>query len=191
MHDARGPEPRGQNVQLNGSPKSILEDFACENGPSSWTEDNVSVFKSDRCVVRRGFVSYNNSPTGVGVMLEGSFDCLVEDVDAIAQGNGAFAAVPVENFGSGGCIFRRCRTRDLYNGVRDGRAAPSSDGLSIYVLVSEGARRHTVVECCHDALANPKNLIWKRSALNPGFSFENRAFTPRDPLRLDFDWPDF
>ena len=78
-----------------------------------------------------------------------------------------------------------------YNGVRDGRAAPSSDGLSVYVLVSEGARRHTVVECCHDALANPKNLIWKKSALNPDFSFENRAFTPRNPLRLDFDWPDF
>lgn len=190
LHDARGPEPRGQNVQFNHSPQSILEDFTCENGPSSWTEDNVSVFRSDHCVVRRGLVSYNNSPTGVGVMLEGSFDCLVEDVDAVAQGNGAFAAVPVDNFGSGGCIFRRCRTRDSYNEVRDGRAAPTSNGLSIYVLISEGARKHTISECCHDALANPRNLIWKQSAVNPDASFANRAFTPRNPLRLDFGWLD-
>jgi len=67
LHDARGPFPRGQNVQLNGSPDSILEDFSAENGPTSWTEDNISVFRSDRCAVRRGLVSYNNSPTGDGV----------------------------------------------------------------------------------------------------------------------------
>lgn len=46
-------------------------------------------FRSDRCVVRRGLVSYNNSPSGDGVMIEGSSDCTVEDVDAVQQGNGA------------------------------------------------------------------------------------------------------
>jgi hypothetical protein len=51
-------------------------------------------------------------------------------IDAEEQGNGAFAAVPVGESGCGGCIFRRCRTRQTYNTSRDGRAAPTSKGLS-------------------------------------------------------------
>src|SRR3712207_8736287 len=47
---------------------------------------NISVFRSDKCIIRRGLASYNNSPTGFAVMVEGSFDCLVEDVDAVQQG---------------------------------------------------------------------------------------------------------
>ena len=168
MHDARGPEPRGQNVQFNRSPNSILEDFSGENGSTSWTEDNVSVFRSDRCVIRRGLVSYNNSPTGDGIMIEGGFDCLVEDVDALQQGNGAFAAVPDGIAGSGGCSFLRCRTARSYNGRRDGREAPSSNGLSIYTKISPGARKHTVTDCHYDALANPKNLIWDVRSINRG-----------------------
>src|SRR5690349_8919347 len=50
LHDVRGPYPRGQNVQLNGCPHSTVEQFSAENGPESWTEDNVSVFRSDGCV---------------------------------------------------------------------------------------------------------------------------------------------
>jgi hypothetical protein len=188
LHDARGPEPRGQNVQFHRSPNSILEDFSAENGPTSWTEDNISVFRSDRCVVRRGLVSYNNSPTGDGVMIEGSFDCLVEEVDVVQQGNGAFAAVPVDAAGSGGCTFRGCRTRDTYNSERDGRAAPSSDGLSFYMLVSAGARKHTIVDCQYAALSNTDNLIWDERAVNNGWSIRPRMFVPRPPLRLAFDW---
>jgi hypothetical protein len=188
LHDARGPMPRGQNVQFHRSPNSMLEDFSAENGPTSWTEDNISVFRSDSCVVRRGLVSYNNSPTGDGVMIEGSFDCLVEDVDAVQQGNGAFAAVPEGAAGSGGCTFRRCRTRDTYNSERDGRAAPSSNGLSFYMLVSAGARKHTIVDCQYDALANPDNLIWDERAVNKSWSIRPRMFVPRPPFRLVFDW---
>ncbi|TIL85946.1 MAG: hemolysin, partial [Mesorhizobium sp.] len=70
LHDARGPFPRGQNVQFNLSPETSLEEFSAENGPTSWTEDNISAFHSDRCTIRRGLVFYNNSPTGAGVMLE-------------------------------------------------------------------------------------------------------------------------
>jgi hypothetical protein len=188
LHDARGPTPRGQNVQFNRSPDSILEDFSAENGPTSWTEDNVSLFRSDRCVVLRGLVSYNNSPTGDGIMIEGSFDCLVEDVDALEQGNGAFAAVPEGDAHSGGCTFLRCRTAQSYNAVRDGREAPSSNGLSIYTSISAGARKHTVTDCHYYALANPKNLIWDLSAVNAGWSFTPRAFAPRTPIRLTFGW---
>ncbi len=188
LHDARGPEPRGQNVQFNRSPNSILEDFSGENGSTSWTEDNVSVFRSDRCIIRRGLVSYNNSPTGDGIMIEGGFDCLVEDVDALQQGNGAFAAVPEGSAGSGGCSFLRCRTARSYNGRRDGREAPSSNGLSIYTKISPGARKHTVTDCHYDALANPKNLIWDVRSINAGWSFTRRAFAPRAPIRLAFNW---
>jgi hypothetical protein len=188
LHDTRGPAPRGQNVQFNRSPNSILEDFSAENGPTSWTEDNVSVFRSDRCIVRRGLLSYNNSPTGDGVMIEGSFDCCVEDIDAIQQGNGAFAAVPVGKAGCGGCTFRRCRTRETYNTNRDNRAAPSSNGLSIYTLISAGAQKHTIIDCHHDALANPNNLIWDGRAVNAGWSFTRQAFAPRIPIRLTFGW---
>ena len=188
LRDARGPYPRGQNVQFNQSPRCILEDFSGENGPTSWTEDNVSVFCSDRCSVRRGLVSYNNSPTGDGVMLEGSFDCVVADVDAVEQGNGAFAAVPAEDAGSGGCIFLRCRTRASYNSPRDGRPAPESNGLSFYMLASPGARKHTIAACHYDQVANRRNLIWDARSVSTDWSLTPLAFVPRDPIRLRFAW---
>ena len=188
LHDARGPMPRGQNVQLNASPNSTVEDFSAENSSYSWTEDNISVFRSDRCVLRRGLVSYNNSPTGDGVMIEGSSDCVTEDVDAVQQGNGAFAAVPQGEAGCGGCAFIRCRTRESYNAPRDGRPAPSSNSLSIYTRISPGARKHTIADCQYDALANPRNLIWDLRAVNPGWSFKHRPFAPRIPIRLAFGW---
>ena len=188
LHDARGPYPRGQNVQFNQSPRCILEDFSGENGPTSWTEDNVSVFCSDGCTVRRGLVSYNNSPTGDGVMLEGSFDCLAHDVDAVQQGNGAFSAVPAEDVGSGGCVFLRCRTRASYDAPRDGRPAPESKGLSFYLKTSPGARKHTLADCHYDHLANRHNLIWDVRSVNKGWSLTPMAFTARDPIRLKFAW---
>lgn len=188
LHDARGPMPRGQNVQFNRSPDSLLEDFSAENSPLSWTEDNISVFRSDRCTVRRGLVSYNNSPTGDGVMIEGSSHCLVEDVDAVQQGNGAFAAVPQGDAECGDCTFRRCRTRDTYNAPRDGRSAPSSNGLSFYTRISAGAQKHTITDCRGDALANPNNLLWDASAVNEGWSIRLQPFAARRPIRLAFDW---
>lgn len=188
LHDARGPYPRGQNVQFNESPRSVLENFSGENGPTSWTEDNVSVFRSDKCRVRRGLVFYNNSPTGDGIMLEGSSDCVVEDVDAVQQGNGAFAAVPVDDIASGGCVFRRCRTRATYNSRRDGRGRPDSNGLSFYMIISDGAPKHSIIDCHYDHLANPYNLIWDARAVNDGWSFTAVGFTPRKPVRLHFSW---
>ena len=188
LHDARGPYPRGQNVQFSQSPFCILEDFSGENGTTSWTEDNVSVFCSNRCTVRRGLVSYNNGPTGDGVMLEGSSDCLVQDVDAVQQGNGAFAAVPMEAVGSGGCVFVRCRTRDSYNAPRDSRPAPESDGLSFYMRTSSGARKHTIIDCHYDHLANRHNLIWDERSVGKGWSLTPVTFRARDPIRLKFAW---
>ncbi|MER9618741.1 right-handed parallel beta-helix repeat-containing protein [Mesorhizobium sp. M0207] len=188
LHDARGPFPRGQNVQFDRSPDTSLEEFSAENGPTSWTEDNISAFHSDRCTIRRGLVFYNNSPTGAGVMLEGSFNCRVDDVDAVQQGNGAFSAVPQGKVGSGGCSFNRCRSRDTYNEPRDGRDAPTSNGLSFHTRISEGAEKHSVRDCCVYALASPRNLIWQRAAVHAGWSIERKPFDPRPPLRLAFNW---
>jgi hypothetical protein len=95
--NARGPFPRGQCVQFDKSPHSVLEDFSCVNDVGrnvSWTEDNISVYQSDNVTVRRGLIDGNNSPSGDGVMVEsgGSTEkgCvirtgLVEDVDAVHQ----------------------------------------------------------------------------------------------------------
>jgi polygalacturonase len=69
LHDARGPELREQNVQFNRCRNSTLEDFSAENGPSSWTEDNVSVFHSDSTSIRQGLVSCNDSPSAVGPLV--------------------------------------------------------------------------------------------------------------------------
>ncbi|SIT53556.1 Hemolysin-type calcium-binding region [Mesorhizobium prunaredense] len=188
LHDARGPFPRGQNVQFNRSPDTSLEEFSAENGPTSWTEDNISAFHSDRCTIRRGLVFYNNSPTGVGIMLEGSLNCRVDDVDAVQQGNGAFSAVPQGKVESGGCSFDRCRSRDTYNEPRDGRDAPTSNGLSFHTRISEGAEKHSVKDCCVYALANADNIIWEATAVQAGWSIARKAFDPRPPLRLAFNW---
>ena len=109
-------------------------------------------------------------------------------MDAEQQGNGAFAAVPVAQVKSGGCVFRRCRTRNSYNNIRDGRAAPSSKGLSIYTRISLGAPKHTITECQFDAVANPRNLIWDVAAVNPGWSFVRQPFVARAPIRLALGW---
>ncbi|MGH7095278.1 MAG: hypothetical protein ACREFB_17325 [Stellaceae bacterium] len=171
-------------MQFNRSPHSLLEKFSAENTDVSWTEDNISIFHSDYCIIRKGLVSYNNSPTGDGVMLEGSSYCLVEDVDAVQQGNGAFAAVPQGASRSAGCTFRRCSTRDSYNTQRDGRPAPSSGGLSFYVRTIAGDDKHSIVDCRYENLAAPRNLIWDLRSVNAGWSFNRAVFAPRRPIRL-------
>jgi hypothetical protein len=122
-YDFRGPSPRGQLVQFNQSPSSLLEDFYCLNGATSWPEDVVSVYDSDGTTVRRGVVDGCNSPSGVGVMLEVSANCVVEDVDAFRMGNGCFSAYS----GANNAVFRRCRA--AYQIGRDqGRGKPTSRG---------------------------------------------------------------
>ena len=66
----RGPYPRGQCFQCGHSNNVVLEDFYCSNDNTSWTEDNLSLYRSSNVTVRRGLIDGNNSPTGVGVMFE-------------------------------------------------------------------------------------------------------------------------
>ena len=62
-------------------------------------------------IIRRGFIRGNNSPSGIGIMIEntvGGSGGLVEDVDCVYWGNGAFSA----GEDSSGVQFWRCRARD-------------------------------------------------------------------------------
>ena len=93
--DVRGPFPRGQCIQLLHSDHAMLSNFSCINHfNSSWTEDSISIWRSSNVTVAQGLVDGNNSPTGVGVMFEGSetgvTGGLIKDVDAVHQGDGGF-----------------------------------------------------------------------------------------------------
>lgn len=111
-YDFRGPFPRGQLVQYNGVVSGIVQDFSCINiGNVSWPEDLVNMFATTNCIVRRGFLRGNSSPSGQCVIFEnsdGGSGGLCEDVDGVFFGNGGFMAGPA----SSGVIFRRCRARD-------------------------------------------------------------------------------
>jgi hypothetical protein len=87
-----GPYPRGQCFQCGYSDNVIVEDFYCKSDNTSWTEDNLSLYRSSNVTVRRGLIDGNNSPTGVGVMFEQDDPTkhggLCEDVDAVHMGDG-------------------------------------------------------------------------------------------------------
>eukprot|EP01047_Picozoa_sp_COSAG01_P060446 COSAG01_NODE_7409_length_3218_cov_8.315948_3_plen_130_part_00 len=92
--------------------------------------------------VRRGLVDGNNSPSGDGIMYECGNKAhayvtsgLVEDVDAIHQGNGCFGG-----WGVSGLIFRNCRAARTHCGGWAGRAKPSSGAL---VVSERHAHAHT------------------------------------------------
>lgn len=124
-YNVRGPMPRGQLVQFDKSPNCLLENFYAFNDATiSYPEDVVSVYESPNVTMRLGVIDGCNAPSGVGVMCEGgSTNCIIEDVDAINIGNGAFAAYS----GSMGVIFRRCRARGQI-GLDQGRGKPTSRG---------------------------------------------------------------
>jgi hypothetical protein len=124
-YNMRGPAPRGQLVQFNNSDSGLLQDFySYTSDLVGWCEDNVSVHASQNVIVRRGLIDGNNSPTGVGVMVEaGSVRCNVNDVDTVRMGNGAFSAYT----GSTDAIFTRCRSKQQI-GLDQGRGKPKSRG---------------------------------------------------------------
>jgi hypothetical protein len=171
--------PGGNSIQFNQSPGWTLDDFSFKNGPTSFTEDNINCGNSPNTTIKTGRIHYNNSPSGVGVLLEfGSDNCLVQDVDCTHMGNGAFSGV--QNNGS---TFNRGRTRDSVNGDLDGRGAPTSNSLSFGALggsVSFKAGKYY-------NLANPGNIIWDK-AHAPNYDITSENFTPRPFKNLTFPW---
>jgi len=180
-YNFRGPFPRGQLVQFNESPGCLLEDFSAINDldPSiSWPEDNVSVFRSDHCIVRRGLLDGNNSSHGVGVMFEKSNDGLVEDVDTVRQGNGSFAAYPGNNV-----IFRRTRARDNFCDDQ-GRGLPSSNSL---VWVGKpGSSGLRINDSKYFNLCS-NNRVWDRRTFTL-INISSEDFQLRKPIVNEFAW---
>lgn len=188
--DARGPFPRGQCVQFDKCDHAILEDFSCESGENaSFTEDNVNVYMSDNVTVRRGLVDGNNSPDGAGIMIESGAQVglvtsgLVEDVDALRQGDGCFAAWGVTNV-----VFRRCRSAMTHCGGEAGRGKPQSGAL-VFAGGSEGKANSSglrIEDGAYDALCRD-NLVWPGGAF-AAVDLKPQPFTPRPPVRNAFCW---
>jgi hypothetical protein len=127
-HDFRGPFPRGQFLQFGtGCDNSVLEDFSCENiSGVSVGQDNVNVFASSDCTIRRGLIVGNDAPSGIGVIFEqdearASSGGAVIDVDTVEMMNGSFSAY------QGYCI-EFIRTRDLDHKCDGPRGPPLSAG---------------------------------------------------------------
>lgn len=184
-HDFRGPFPRGQLVQFDKSPGSLLEDFSCENPPNeSWPEDNVSIYRSSNVTVRRGLIVGNNSPSGVGVMFELSDGTsqggLAEDVDTVDMGNGSFSGYPARDV-----VFRRTRARDNHCTGQAGRDAPLSNAL--VWAGSPESQNLTIEDSKYFALCNPNNLVWDQSVFTK-IETTKQDFAPREPIRVKLCW---
>lgn len=179
-HDQRGPLPRGQLVQWNNSNNGVLQDFSNETSlQTSWPEDNVNVYQSRNVVIRRGLIDGNNAPNGDAVLIdENSSTVLVEDVDALRQGNGCFGV-----YGGGGrdVIFRNTRCRDTRcNSVR---GKPSSNSLAWAADPKSAAGTLRIINGSYYNLCNPSNLIWDAKMFAQK-QITRRNFTPRKPLRV-------
>lgn len=126
-YNMQGPFPGGQLVQFGSSNGSSLTNFYVHNDPNlSHPEDDISVIDSPDTTISRGVVDGDNSPSGVGVMVEGTSNgTRVSDVDAIHMGDGAFSAY------SNDVTFDRVRS--FSNSAGDqGRGRPLSNGLIFY-----------------------------------------------------------
>ena len=97
----RGPFPSGSCFSISRSNNAILKHFHCYNDPNiSWTEDSVIAQRSSNVIIRDGVVDGNNSPTGMGVMFEGSLanieGGLLERVEVI-NCQGCFSGHPMKD----------------------------------------------------------------------------------------------
>jgi hypothetical protein len=207
-YNFRGPFPRGQVVQFNQCNAPLLEDFSCENqGNVAWTEDNVNFYGCTNPICRRGFISGNNSPSGQGVIVEntaGGSGGLIEDVDVVCWGNGAFMA----NGNSAGVEFRRCRARDgIDNGPNNSVGRPDYQGTPVpdwasFVgnlnrgLPSSGseaffayrtAQPNIEFHQCQYYNLPRSGVAWDQSRMSVR-EFAQVNFTPRAPIRLRMPW---
>jgi hypothetical protein len=206
----RPPAPRefSRLVQFNQCTSPVLEDFSCVNqGNIAWTEDNVNCYGCTNPTVRRGFLRGNNSGSGQGVIVEntaGGSGGLIEDVDVVYWGNGAFMA----NGASSGVQFRRCRARD---GIDDApnssvgkldyqadpipdwagfvgslnRSRPSSGSEAFFAY--QTAHPNTEFHQCQYYNLPRSGVAWDQSRMSVR-EFAQVNFTPRAPIRLTMPW---
>ena len=188
----RGPFPRGQCVQFTHSDGALLQDFGCFNDNTSWTEDNVNIWRSSNVTVRRGVVDGNNSPTGVGVMFEMSDNetsgGTLEDVDALHQGDGCFSG-----YSARGLSMSRTRCAHNHCVGWAGRGKPTSNSLMWAAGDELGIRSEGVIvrDSQYFAMCNPANVHWDAS--KGGFAGDTvdaveREFTPRGQPHVAMCW---
>jgi hypothetical protein len=207
-YNHRGPFPRGQVVQFNQCLNPVLEDFSSENqGNVAWTEDNVNCYGCTDPIIRRGFIRGNNSPSGIGIMIEntvGGSGGLVEDVDCVYWGNGAFSA----GEDSSGVQFWRCRARDGIDvSPNDSDGDPDYQGQPVpgwAAFVGSLNRGHpsSGSEAFFAYRANPNveyhqsqyfnlphntRVAWDQSRMSVR-GFSQVDFTPRAAIRLIMSW---
>jgi hypothetical protein len=178
-HDQRGPFPRGQLVQWDHSSHGILSDFFnLTSLANSYTEDNVNVYKSTDIAIERGLLDGNNSPSGVGVMVDtDSGYVTVTDVDAVHQGNGCFSV-----YGGGGhnTTFRHVRCANNYCSLP--RGAPASNSLAFAIDSTSISGDLNFIDSYYYNLCNPSNIVYKESLLNIAQFTKLPRFTPRQPV---------
>jgi hypothetical protein len=179
-HDQRGPFPRGQLVQWDNSNHGTLTNFSDENDvATSWTEDNVNIYQTQHIRISNGLVDTNNSPSGDGIIADNaSGDVLVENVDAVHQSNGCFAAYGGGEFH---VTFRHTRCRDTVCTLPRGNPASGSLAWALDPAAKTGALN--IERSVYANLCNPGNLVYdadKASILQ----LKSANFTPMPPLRV-------
>jgi hypothetical protein len=179
-HDQRGPFPRGQLVQWDGANDGLLEDFSNETSLiNSWPEDNLNMYWAKRVIIRRGLIDGNNAPYGDAVMIdEKSSNALVEDVDAVHQGNGCFG---IWGGGDGNVTFRNTRCRDTV--CKSVRGKLSSGSLAWTVDPRTKTGNLHIVNATYANVCNPTNIVWEAKSLTTK-QITQQNFTPRKPLRV-------
>ena len=188
----RGPYPRGQCFQCGYSDHVVLEDFYCKSDNTSWTEDNLSLFRSSNVTVRRGLIDGNNSPTGVGVMFEQDdltkHGGLCEDVDAVNMGDGCFSA-----YGARNIRFVNARCKDNHCDGWAGRNKATSGSLMYYAGDEHGCNSTgiSLEKSVYSNACAPKHVIGQASSEPaPWVKHEliEQDFTLREPVTVSFCW---
>ena len=149
-------------MQWDNSHHGTLTSFSDENSlDTSWTEDNINVYQSQHVVIRHGVVDTNNSPSGDGVIADNlSGDVLVDDVDAVHQGNGCFG---VYGGGEYNVTFRHTRCRDNYCSLPRGK--PLSGSLAWAVDPAAKTGGLNIEASVYANLCNPQNIVWDAAQL--------------------------
>jgi hypothetical protein len=184
MDETTNPDDYGGNaIQLDNSPGWTIQDFSYEEADvtgltpgQSWTEDLLSLFHSNDCIVQRGYLQHCNSPSGDNFIAEGSLNAQVSDVDATSWSNSAFGFT---DGGTGSLI--NCRAKNGSLTGYDGRGAPSSNGLMITVY---GPGPVNISNFQYYNPANPNNLIWDDQYAPSAQITKVANFAARSPIRV-------
>ena len=154
---------RGQLVQMNQITGTVvIEDFSCINDKNnSRPSDIISIYEcgTNKVQIRRGLLDGCNGPAAVMIMIENnSHGVIVEDVDCINHGNGAYSFYDDSDNGK----YVRCRMKNQITG-NQGLGPPSSaDGGAgpVNIVAMPGGSQNNRFEACKYFNVNKNNLAW-------------------------------